>query len=48
MKALDVNKNGVLDRCEDALILKHLLKNSKEYAMKYSHSVPIEFAERRC
>lgn len=48
MTILDTNKNGVLDRCEDALNLHFLGQNTKEYAMKFSHSVPFSFAKRRC
>lgn len=47
MIKLDLNNNGMLDRCEDATLL-HALGNTKEYALTYSHHVPHSWAHRRC
>lgn len=47
MLKLDVNKNGIIDRCEDATMLNYF-GNTEEYAKKYSHSAPLSAAARRC
>ncbi len=35
---IDLNGNGLLDRCEDANLL-NILGNTEEYSKKYSHRV---------
>jgi hypothetical protein len=47
MAQLDFNKNGVLDRCEDATLL-YAVGNTQEYALKYSHYVSHAIVQRRC
>ena len=47
MTLFDANKNGNMDRCEDATFL-NMLGNTEEYAKKYSHNVPHAAAKRRC
>jgi hypothetical protein len=42
-----LNKNGLLERCEDANFL-HVFGNSKEYAKKYSHRVYMNQTDMRC
>lgn len=44
---IDLNKNGLLERCEDANFL-HVFGNSKEYAKKYSHRVYQNQTDLRC
>ena len=44
---IDVNKNGLLERCEDANFL-HILGNSEEYSKKYSHRVWKNQSDLRC
>lgn len=50
---LDVNNNGILDRCEDAIHLMILgdaigQPNTEAYAMKYSHHIPHSLYKIRC
>lgn len=47
LKLLDFNKNGVLDRCEDASIL-YSVGNTKAYSIMYSHHVQHSLVNNRC
>ena len=47
LKKFDVNNNGILDRCEDAIGL-NTLGFSEEYALKYSHNLAVSAAKARC
>ena len=45
---MDLNGNGVLERCEDATFLHNIMGNTKEYAKKYSHRVWKNQSKMRC
>lgn len=48
MALADLNKNGNIDRCEDANVLMVMAPNTEKYAMSYSHNQPLITAHQRC
>lgn len=49
MAKLDVNHNKMIDRCEDANLLRIIApSNTEEYAIKFSHNQPTITAYQRC
>lgn len=49
MALLDTNHNFIIDRCEDANLIRILdPSNTEEYAIKYSHTQPRSTWKQRC
>lgn len=48
LQVMDVNKNGFIDRCEDALFQIHVVGNPEEYALNYNNILPLSAYKYRC
>lgn len=49
MALIDVNKNKIVDRCEDANFMQVLdPNNTDEYVIKFSHTQPLSTWKQRC
>lgn len=48
MQMLDFNKNGFIDRCEDAYFSYNVAGNTKEYSAAYGNKLPVVEAKYRC
>lgn len=48
LQIMDLNKNGFIDRCEDALFQIHVVGNPEEYAVNYGNVLPLSAYKYRC